>query len=133
MARKYSIEVLKKISLELGNFIKTACDVGGESGGVGTKESLGDKVEELLEVEMHNTETSLEPGCSEPCLKSASHVQTCLGNKDGSNSMNVGDVGLGWHTSSILRDVDEEAVDDVEPATDQEVRGLYYVQNSSFL
>ena len=133
MARKYSIEVLKKISFELGNFIKTACDVSGESGRVGTKESLGDKVEELLEVEMHNMETSLEPGCSESCLKSASHVQTRLGNKDGSNSMNVGDVGLGWHTSSILRDVDEEAVDDVEPATDQEVRGLYYVQNSSFL
>jgi len=124
LARKYSIEVLKKISFELGNFIKTACDVSGESGSVGTKESLGDEVEELLQVEMHNTETSLEPGCSEPCLKSASHVQICLGNKDGSNSMNVGDVGLGWHTSSILRDVDEEAVDDVEHEADQQVQVL---------
>ena len=81
LARKYSIEVLKKISFELGNFIKTACDVNGESGSVGTEESLGGKLEELLQVEMHKTETSLEPGCSEPCLKLASHVQTCLGKK----------------------------------------------------
>ena len=130
LARKYSIEVLKKISFELGNFIKTACDVSGESGRVGTKESLGDKVEELLEVEMHNMETSLEPGCSEPCLKSASHVQTCLGNKDGSNSMNVGDVGLGRETSSILRDVDEEAVDDVEHEADQQVQVLLDSNNN---
>ena len=33
----------------------------------------------------------------------------------------MGDVGHGRVTSSMLRDVDEEAVDDVEPATDHEV------------
>ena len=33
----------------------------------------------------------------------------------------MGDVGHGRVTSSMLRDVDEEAVDDVEPATDKEV------------
>ena len=178
LVKKYSLKMLKKIGLELGNAIKTACDVGRKPGGVGNLDSFGVNEQELLHVggEIHNTEMNLELGCSEPSLKPASHIETGLDAsmdnvvrcKEHVNSLlpietvndveegadqqcqvmldcidngpakvysgeHMGDVGHGRLTGSMLRDVDEEAVDDVEPATDQEVRGLYYVQNSSFL
>ena len=184
LVKKYSLKMLKKIGLELGNAIKTACDVSREPGGVGNVDSFGINEQELLHVggQIHNTEMNLELGCSEPSLKPASHVETGLVDQDASmdnvvrcrehvipklpdvnvqtvndveegadqqcqvmldcidngpakvySGEHMGDVGHGRLTGSMLRDVDEEAVDDVEPATDQEVRGLYYVQNSSFL
>ena len=85
LVTEYSIEILKKINFELGNAIKVACDVG-EPRGVGTEDSLRGQEQELLQVggEMQNTETNLEPGCSEPSLKPASHVETCLGDQGGS-------------------------------------------------
>ena len=173
--KKYSIDILKKINFELGNAIKTACDISCETGGVGTKDRLKGQEQELLQVgggmHKHNTETSLEPGWSEPMLSQASH-ETCSGDQDGSmddvvhgrehvsmlrvdeeEALNdvqegadkqvqvsfdsngirsaqaysrdhVDDAGHGRNTSSILRDVDEEAVDDVDQAGQQVLRPL---------
>ena len=175
LVKKYSIDILKKINFELGNAIKTACDISCETGGVGTKDRLKGQEQELLQVgggmHKHNTETSLEPGWSEPMLSQASH-ETCSGDQDGSmddvvhgrehvsmlrvdeeEALNdvqegadkqvqvsfdsngirsaqaysrdhVDDAGHGRNTSSILRDVDEEAVDDVDQAGQQVLRPL---------
>ena len=80
LVKKYSLKMLKKIGLELGNAIKTACDVGRKPGGVGNVDSFGVNEQELLHVggEIHNTEMNLELGCSEPSLKPASHIETGL-------------------------------------------------------
>ena len=80
LVKKYSLKMLKKIGLELGNAIKTACDVSREPGGVGNVDSFGINEQELLHVggEIHNTEMNLELGCSEPSLKPASHIETGL-------------------------------------------------------
>ena len=173
LVKKYSVDILKKINFELGNAIKTACDVSWETGGVGTKDRLKGREQELLQVgggmHKHNTETSLEPGWCEPMLSQASH-ETCSGDQDGSmddvvhgrehvsmlrvdeeealydvqegadeqvqvffycngirsaqaySRDHVGDAGHGRGTSSMLRDVDEEAVDDVEQAGQQVLR-----------
>ena len=175
LVRKYSLKMLKKIGFELGNAIKTACDISCETGGVGTKDRLKGQEQELLQVgggmHKHNTETSLEPGWSEPMLSQASH-ETCSGDQDGSmddvvhgrehvsmlrvdeeEALNdvqegadkqvqvsfdsngirsaqaysrdhVDDAGHGRNTSSMLRDVDEEAVDDVDQAGQQVLRPL---------
>ena len=175
LVKKYSIDILKKINFELGNAIKTACDISCETGGVGTKDRLKGQEQELLQVgggmHKHNTETSLEPGWSEPMLSQASH-ETCSGDQDGSmddvvhgrehvsmlrvdeeEALNdvqegadkqvqvsfdsngirsaqaysrdhVDDAGHGRNTSSMLRDVDEEAVDDVDQAGQQVLRPL---------
>ena len=173
--KKYSIDILKKINFELGNAIKTACDISCETEGVGTKDRLKGQEQELIQVgggmHKHNTETSLEPGWSEPMLSQASH-ETCSGDQDGSKddvvhgrehvSMlrvdeeealnnvqegadkqvqvsfesngirpaqpysrdHVDDAGHGRNTCSMLRDVDEEAVDDVDQAGQQVLRPL---------
>ena len=112
--KKYSVDILKKINFELGNAIKTACDVSWETGGVGTKDRLKGREQELLQVggDMQNIETNLEPGCSEPSLKPASHVETCLGDQDGSRD----DVVI--PTVRLL--VDEEALNDVEEEADKD-------------
>ena len=175
LVKKYSIDILRKINFELGNAIKTACDISCETGGVGTKDRLKGQEQELLQVgggmHKHNTETSLEPGWSEPMLSQASH-ETCSGDQDGSmddvvhgrehvsmlrvdeeEALNdvqegadkqvqvsfdsngirsaqaysrdhVDDAGHGRNTSSMLRDVDEEAVDDVDQAGQQVLRPL---------
>ena len=171
LVKKYSLKMLKKIGLELGNAIKTACDVGRKPGGVGNVDSFGVNEQELLHVggEIHNTEMNLELGCSEPSLKPANQVERGLSDQDASMDnvvhckehvismlpvVNVetvndveegadrqcqvtfdcidngpaqvysgeymGGVGHGRETSSMLRDVDEEAVDDVEHVIDQE-------------
>ena len=119
LVRKYSIEILKKINFELGNAIKIACDVG-EPRGVGTEDSLRGQEQELLQVggEMQYTETNLEPGCSEPSLKPASHVETCLGDQDGSRDDVVHGREDVLATLRVL--VDEEAVNDVEEEADKQ-------------
>ena len=82
LVKKYPFDILKKINFELGNAIKTACDVSWETGGVDTKDSLKGQEQGLLQVSggmhKHNTETSLEPGWFKP-----SH-ETCSGDQDGS-------------------------------------------------
>ena len=175
LVKKYSIDILKKINFELGNAIKTTCNISCETGVVGTKDRLKGQEQELLQVgggmHKHNTETSLEPGWSEPMLSQASH-ETCSGDQDGSmddvvhgrehvsmlrvdeeEALNdvqegadkqvqvsfdsngirsaqaysrdhVDDAGHGRNTSSMLRDVDEEAVDDVDQAGQQVLRPL---------
>ena len=50
LVKKYSIDILKKINFELGNAIKTACDISCETGGVGTKDRLKGQEQELLQV-----------------------------------------------------------------------------------
>ena len=50
LVKKYSIDILKKINFELGNAIKTACDISCETGGVGTKDCLKGQEQELLQV-----------------------------------------------------------------------------------
>ena len=164
LVRKYSLTMLKKISFELGNAIKTACDVGKEPVGVGNVESLGVNPQGV------GGEMNLEPGTFEPSLKPASQVERGLGDRDASmenvvrcrehvismlpvvletvndveegadkqrqvtfdcidngpaqvySGEHMADVGHGRVTSSMLRDVDEEAVDDVAHASDQEVQ-----------
>ena len=119
LVREYSIEILKKINFELGNAIKIACDVV-EPRGVGTEDSLRGQEQELLQVggETQNTETNMQPGCSEPSLKLVSHVETCLGDQDGSRD----DVVHGREdvitTLPVL--VDEEALGDVEEEADKQ-------------
>ena len=156
--------MLKKISFELGNAIKTACDVGKEPVGVGNVESLGVNPQGV------GGEMNLEPGTFEPSLKPASQVERGLGDQDASmenvvrcrehvismlpvvletvndveegadkqrqvtfdcidngpaqvySGEHMADVGHGRVTSSMLQDVDEEAVDDVAHASDQEVQ-----------
>ena len=110
LVKKYSLKMLKKIGLELGNAIKTASDVSREPGGFGNVYSFGENEQELLHVggEIHNTEMNLELGCSEPSLKPASHIETGL---DASMD-NV--VRCKEHVNSTLPDVNVETVNDVE-------------------
>ena len=119
--KKYSIDILKKINFELGNAIKTACDISCETGGVGTKDRLKGQEQELLQVgggmDKHNTETSLEPGWSEPMLSQASH-ETCSGDQDGS----MDDVVHGREHVSMLRVDEEEALNDVQEGADKQVQ-----------
>ena len=117
LVKKYSVDILKKINFELGNAIKTACDVSWETGGVGTKDRLKGREQELLQVgggmHKHNTETSLEPGWCEPMLSQASH-ETCSGSMD--------DVVHGREHVSMLRVDEEEALNDVQESADKQVQ-----------
>ena len=125
LVKKYSVDILKKINFELGNAIKTACDVSWETGGVGTKDRLKGQEQELLQVRSgmhkHNTETSLEPGWCEPMLSQASH-ETCSGDQDGS----MDDVVHGREHVSMLRVDEEEALYDVQEGADEQVQVFFY-------
>ena len=124
LLRKFSIQTLKKINIELGNAIKTACDVSWESGGAGTEDSQ-EREQELFQVggEMHNTETSVSPGLpeAEPSLKPASYVQTCFGDQDSSRENAV----RGREHVSVRRVVDKEAPYDVEEGADEHVELMF--------
>ena len=125
LVKKYSVDILKKINFELGNAIKTACDVSWETGGVDTKDSLKGQEQGLLQVSggmhKHNTETSLEPGWFKPMLWQASH-ETCSGDQDGS----MDDVVHGREHVSMLRVDEEEALYDVQEGADEQVQVFFY-------
>ena len=136
LVKKYSLKMLKKIGLELGNAIKTACDVSREPGGVGNVDSFGVNEQELLHVggEIHNAEMNLELGCSEPSLKPASHIETGL---DASMD-NV--VRCKEHVNSTLPDVNVETVNDVEEGAGKQCQFTFdcidqpkYIQVSKWL
>ena len=120
LVKKYPFDILKKINFELGNAIKTACDVSWETGGVDTKDSLKGQEQGLLQVSggmhKHNTETSLEPGWFKP-----SH-ETCSGDQDGS----MDDVAHGREHVSMLRVDEEEALYDVQEGADEQVQVFFY-------
>ena len=119
LVKKYSLKMLKKIGLELGNAIKTACDVGRKPGGVGNVDSFGVNEQELLHVggEIHNAEMNLELGCSEPSLKPANQVERGLSDQDASMD-NV--VRCKEHVISMLPVVNNETVNDVDEGVDDQ-------------